>query len=420
MPRTVWSGAISFGLVTVPVHVQSATEHHAVQFHQYHLEDMGRVRVRMFCELEHREVANAEIGKGYEYARDQVVAVSDEELRNLPLPTAKAIEIAAFVPLESVDPIRIGDGYYLAPDGKVAEKPYKLLVQALGRSSKVAVAKYAWSGRERLGLVRVRDDVLVLHAMRWPDEIRDPSIVDPPTADVDEEEIDGALALMETMAVDDLEGDLFSDTYTEALAKVIEAKREHQPLPDVPEPEQPGKVLDLMAALQESVSKARASRGGGRGRARDAEEEGRSPEGDEEGAGEEGSQEDGPEAAVRLVQDAERRVGPTVAAGGDAFGEGSDGCAAVDGADAFAGHDAVADVYAEGRPVAVETEFQHPVGWGRPCFLAAALLQLAAFSGGDGGADFGELQVEPGLQGAEARQIRRQVVHVLSLRRLAP
>lgn len=262
MPRTVWSGAISFGLVTVPVHVQSAAENHSMQFHQYHLEDMGRVRVKKVCELEDREVASAEIGKGYEYARDQVVPISDEELRNLPLPTAKAIEIAGFVPLESVDPIRIGDGYYLSPDGAVAAKPYKLLVQALGRSSKVAVAKYAWSGRERLGLVRVRDDVLVLHAMRWPDEVRDPAVVDPPSVDLDEGEIEGALALMETLSRDDLEGEEFRDAYTDALAKVIEAKREHQPLPEAPESAAgPGTVLDLMAALQESVQQAKASRG---------------------------------------------------------------------------------------------------------------------------------------------------------------
>ncbi len=261
MPRTIWSGVISFGLVTVPCQVQSATENHSIQFHQYHLEDMGRVRVRKVCELEDREVGQSEIGKGYEYAKDQVVAISDEELRELPLPTAKAIEIAAFVPLESIDPIRIGEGYYLAPDGAVAAKPYKLLVAALGRSSKVAIAKYAWSGRERLGLLRVRDDVIVLHAMRWPDEVRDPSVVDPPTADVTDDEIDGALALMDTMAVDDLTGPDFRDTYTEALAEVIEAKREDRPLPEAPEPEKPGQVLDLMAALQESVQKARASRG---------------------------------------------------------------------------------------------------------------------------------------------------------------
>ncbi|WP_331724026.1 Ku protein [Streptomyces sp. NBC_00005] len=261
MPRTIWSGAISFGLVTVPIHVASATENHSIQFHQYHLQDMGRVRVRKYCETEDREVSQSEIGKGYEYAKDQVVPISDAELRELPLPTAKAIEIKAFVPLESIDPIRIGEGYYLVPDGQVAAKPYKLLRQALSRSSKVAIAKYAWSGRERLGLLRVRENAIVLHAMRWPDEVRDPAAVDPPTEMVSEEEIEGALALMESMSRDDLEGPEFEDAYTDAMAKIIEAKREDKPLPEVPEPEQPGKVLDLMAALNESVQQAKASRG---------------------------------------------------------------------------------------------------------------------------------------------------------------
>lgn len=261
MPRTIWNGAITFGLVTVPIHVVGATEKHSIQFHQYHLEDMGRVRVRKVCELEDREVSQSEIGKGYEYARDQVVAVTDEDLSNLPLPTAKAIEIAGFVPLESIDPIRIGDGYYLAPDGQVAAKPYKLLVQALGRSSKVAVARYAWSGRERLGLVRVKDDVLVLHAMRWPDEIRDPSELLPEPVELTDQELEGALALMESMSRDDLEGDEFRDKYTDALAEIIEAKRDDKPLPEAPEAEQPGQLVDLMAALNESVKKARATRG---------------------------------------------------------------------------------------------------------------------------------------------------------------
>lgn len=262
MPRTIWSGAISFGLVTVPIHVVSATENRSIQFHQYHLADMGRVRVKKVCELEDREVSQGEIGKGYELSKDNVVPISDAELRDLPLPTAKAIEIQAFVPLDSIDPIQIAEGYYLAPDGDVAAKPYKLLVQALGRSSKVAVAKYAWSGRERLGLLRVRDDVIVLHAMRWPDEIRDPSELVPPPVELSEDEIEGALALMDSMARDDLDDPEFRDTYTEALAKVIEAKREDQPLPEVPEPAtQPGQLVDLMSALQESVAKAKTARG---------------------------------------------------------------------------------------------------------------------------------------------------------------
>ncbi|MET9445459.1 Ku protein [Streptomyces sp. NPDC006610] len=264
MPRTIWSGAISFGLVTVPINVQSATENHSIQFHQYHLEDMGRVRYRKVCELEDREVAQSEIGKGYELSKTQVIPISDDDLRNLPLPTAKAIEIEAFVPLDSVDPIRIGEGYYLQPDGQVAAKPYKLLVQALGRSSKVAVAKYAWSGRERLGLLRVRDDVIVLHPMRWPDEIRDPTELLPPPVDVTEEEVEGALALMDTMTVDELVGDEFQDRYTEAVAQIIEAKRQHIAPPQMPEPaEEPGQLVDLMAALNASVAKAKASRGEG-------------------------------------------------------------------------------------------------------------------------------------------------------------
>jgi DNA end-binding protein Ku len=262
MPRTVWSGAISFGLVTVPINVQSATEDHSVRFHQYHLEDMGRVRVRKYCEVEDREVTSDEIGKGYQLTKEQVIPITDEELRDLPLPTAKAIEIAAFVPLESVDPIRIGEGYYLQPSGQVAAKPYKLLAMALARSSKVAVAKYAWSGRERLGLLRVRDDVIVLHAMRWPDEIRDPAELLPEPVELSDDEIDGALALMDSMTREDLEGEEFQDAYTEAIEQIIEAKREHREPPAAPEPEQqPGQIVDLMAALQESVQKARVSRG---------------------------------------------------------------------------------------------------------------------------------------------------------------
>ncbi|MER6030724.1 Ku protein [Streptomyces sp. NPDC001851] len=125
----------------------------------------------------------------------------------------------------------------------------------------VAVAKYAWSSRERLGLLRVRDDVLVLHAMRWQDEIRDPTELLPPPVEVSDAEIDSALALMDTMTVDKLEGPEFQDRYTEAIAQIIEAEREEKPLPGVPEHEQPAQVLDLMAALQQSVSKAKAARG---------------------------------------------------------------------------------------------------------------------------------------------------------------
>ncbi len=118
MPRTIWSGAISFGLVTVPINVVSATEDHSIHFHQYHLPDQGRVRYRRVCELEDREVSQDEIGKGYELTKTQVIPITDEDLSNLPLPTAKAIEIDAFVPLESVDPIRIAEATTSSPPAR--------------------------------------------------------------------------------------------------------------------------------------------------------------------------------------------------------------------------------------------------------------------------------------------------------------
>lgn len=174
MPRPVWSGAISFGLVTIPIKVLPATESHNISFHQYHLDDMGRIRYRKICELDGKQLRDDEIGKAFEVSKDTLIEITDEDLANMPLPTAKAIEIVAFVPADSIDPIRISNGYYLAASGAVSAKPYTLLRKALERSSKVAVAKFAWHGRERLGLLRVKDDAIVLHAMRWPDEIRSP------------------------------------------------------------------------------------------------------------------------------------------------------------------------------------------------------------------------------------------------------
>ncbi|MYS37166.1 Ku protein, partial [Streptomyces sp. SID4920] len=174
MPRPLWSGAISFGLVTIPTKIISATEDHSVRFRQVHLGDMGRVRYRKVCELDDKELSQGEIGKGYEVSKDKIVQVTDRELEEMPLPTAKAIEIVAFVEADRIDPVRIGESYYLGADGQVAAKPYTLLRQALERSDKVAIAKWAWHGRERLGLLQVREGAIVLHAMHWPDEVRSP------------------------------------------------------------------------------------------------------------------------------------------------------------------------------------------------------------------------------------------------------
>ncbi|MGA4846586.1 Ku protein [Streptomyces sp. G5(2025)] len=262
--RPVWSGAISFGLVTIPIKVLPATENHSLRFHQYHLEDMGRVRTRKICELEDREVPTAEIGKGYEVNKDTIIAIADQELDDMPLPTAKAIEIAAFVPYESIDPVRIGEGYYLQGDGQVAAKPYVLLRKALERSSKAAIAKFAWHGRERLGLLRVKDDAIVLHAMKWDDEVRSPDTIAPTPMDLTDHEIEQAVLLVDSMTLDDITGQEWAtDRYTAALEEVIHAKADGKKPPQAAEEEPAGKVVDLMAALEQSVQRAQESRGEG-------------------------------------------------------------------------------------------------------------------------------------------------------------
>ncbi|MER6552853.1 Ku protein [Streptomyces sp. NPDC001725] len=261
MPRPLWTGAISFGLVTIPIKVVSATENHSISFHQYHREDMGRIRTRKVCEIDGEVLSQEEIGKGYEVAKDRTVPVTDEELDRMPLPTAKAIEIVAFVEADSIDPVRISDSYYLAVDGQVAAKPYALLRKALERSAKVAVAKFAWHNRERLGLLRVREDAIVLHSMRWPDEIRSPESLAPRETELDEDEIERAVQLTDSMALDDISG--FRDRYREALEELLAAKSEGKALPVAAgaEEEEPGKVMDLMAALNASVKEARQTRG---------------------------------------------------------------------------------------------------------------------------------------------------------------
>ncbi|MFJ2736061.1 Ku protein [Streptomyces sp. NPDC087317] len=262
MPASVWNGAISFGLVSVPIAVLGATEDHSVRFRRIHTADNALVRNRYWCEIEDREVSYGEIGQGYEMAGGRIIPLTDEELRQLPLPTARAIELVGFLAAADVDPIRIGPGYYLQPQGSIAAKPYVLLRRALQRAAKVAVARYAWHGRERLGLLRVRGDVIALHTLLWPDEIRDPAPVAPGPVHLEPGEIDEAMTLVEIMSRDSIEGPEFTDHYTRALREVVEAKQEHRRLPQAPHPAaRPGQLVDLMAALQQSVDKARAARG---------------------------------------------------------------------------------------------------------------------------------------------------------------
>ncbi|MFI8238512.1 Ku protein [Streptomyces sp. NPDC085866] len=258
--RSIWNGAISFGLVSIPIKLVNATESHSISFRQIHTEDNGRIRYRKVCELEDREVGQAEIGKGYEDADGTIIPISDEDLSHLPIPTARTIEIVAFVPADRIDPLQMDAAYYLAAGGAPAAKPYTLLREALKRSNKVAIAKYALRGRERLGMLRVVGDAIAMHGLLWPDEVRAPEGV-APDADVTvrDKELDLADALMDTLGEVELED--LHDKYREALEEVIAAKAAGETPPEVPEPAAGGKVLDLMAALEKSVRAARESRG---------------------------------------------------------------------------------------------------------------------------------------------------------------
>ncbi|MEU3250861.1 Ku protein [Streptomyces sp. NPDC006997] len=258
--RSIWNGAISFGLVSIPIKLVNATQSHSISFRQIHTEDGGRIRYRKVCELEEREVTQSEIGKGYEDADGTIIPITDDDLAHLPLPTARTIEIVAFVPADRIDPLQMDAAYYLAASGAPAAKPYTLLREALKRSNRVAIAKFALRGRERLGMLRVVGDAIAMHGLLWPDEVRAPEGVAPDTGvTVRDQELDLADALMDTLGEVDL-ADLH-DEYREAVEEVVAAKAAGETPPEAPEPAKGGKVLDLMAALESSVRAAQESRG---------------------------------------------------------------------------------------------------------------------------------------------------------------
>ncbi|MGK3110627.1 Ku protein [Streptomyces sp. WAC05858] len=245
---------------TIPIKVMPATEDHSISFRQIHTADGGRIRYRKVCEIEDRVLDPDEIGRAYEASKDHLVPISDQELDDLPLPTAKAIDVEAFVEAERLDPIRFGKPYFLQADGAVAAKPYVLLREALQRSDKVAIAKFAWHNRERLGALRVVGDAIVLQVLHWPDEIRSAEGLAPKAVDISDSEVDEAITLMEAIGGTDI--NQYRDQYREAMEAVIEAKTAGVEPPEMAAPAEPkGKVVDLMAALQDSVRAAKKSRG---------------------------------------------------------------------------------------------------------------------------------------------------------------
>ena len=260
--RSIWKGAISFGLVTIPVKLYSATETKDVSFHQVRRSDGSRIKYKRVAAVDGEEVAYGDIAKGYELASGETVVLTDEDFKDLPLATSRAIDVLQFVPLDQLDPIFFEKSYYLEPD-KAGTKPYVLLRNALERSGMVAVVKVALRNRESLAALRVRDGVFVLETMLWPDEVRTPDFgfLDE-TVDVRPQELAMAGSLIETLS-GDFDPSQYQDGYREALQKVIEAKVEGREVVRADE-DQPtsGTVVDLMAALRASVEAAKQKRPG--------------------------------------------------------------------------------------------------------------------------------------------------------------
>lgn len=259
--RAIWKGAVSFGLVNVPVRLYSATENHDVQFRQVHREDGGRIKYKRTCSIDGEEVAFDDIAKGYETEDGDMVVLTDDDFKDLPSKSSKEINVEKFVPTEQIDPMLLDKSYYLEPD-KTATKPYVLLREALESEGRMAIVTVSIRTRMTMAVLRVREGVIVMQTMLWPDEIRKPDFASVDEAgDATDKEMAMAKLLIEQLA-GDFEADDYEDDYATALQALVKAKVEGGEVQaPAAEAEESGEVVDLLAALAKSVEKAKASRG---------------------------------------------------------------------------------------------------------------------------------------------------------------
>jgi DNA end-binding protein Ku len=251
MPRAMWKGAISFGLVSVPVGLYTATEEKSLRFNQLHDEDFGRIKMQRVCSKCGEMVDFEHIVKGYEYEKDKYVILTDEDFDAVPVESTRAIDIVQFVDLADIDPVYFQKSYYLVPE-ETGLKAYTLLRRAMQEDGRVAIAKVAFRDKEHLAALRFKDNVFVLETMFWPDEIRaaDFEILDK-QVEVRENEVQMAKSLIDNLT-DAFKPEEFRDEYREALLEIVEKKAAGEEIEVVPEPE-PTKVVDLMEALKASV-----------------------------------------------------------------------------------------------------------------------------------------------------------------------
>ncbi|QNN53592.1 Ku protein [Nocardioides mesophilus] len=260
--RAIWKGAVSFGLVSVPVKLYAATESHDISFRQVHAKDGGRIKYQRVCSIDGEEVAYADIAKGYETDDGQMVILSEDDFAELPASSSREISVEKFVPREQIEPMWLEKSYYLEPD-KAAAKPYALLREALKEADRVAVVTVSLRSRMTTAVLRVRDDVIVMQTMMWPDEIRQPDFggLDAADMDVKPQELKMAKMLVETLA-GDYDPSEYDDDYQEALEALVRAKLEGGEVQHLEQPKPTGgEVVDLLAALQKSVAAAKSSRG---------------------------------------------------------------------------------------------------------------------------------------------------------------
>jgi DNA end-binding protein Ku len=253
-----WSGSIVFGMVSVPVQLFKATETHAgPKFHQVHEKDGGRIRLKRYCEVEDKEVPYREIAKGYETEDEEQLVLTSKDLESLPIPSKNIIDVQAFVDVAAFDPIQYESAYYVGLGKRSPGKPYALLREALREDGKVAVAKVTLTSRESLAVLRVVDDLLVLHTMLWPDEVRPARGIEPPAEKLHANELRMAQSLMEQMS-EDFEVEDLHDEYREAVEALIDSKLSGGETEAEPRPKPTSNVVDITELLQRSIDAQKA------------------------------------------------------------------------------------------------------------------------------------------------------------------
>jgi DNA end-binding protein Ku len=254
-PRAIGSGTISFGLVNIPVKLYGAAETAAqISFHQIHDKCKSRIKQKLWCPVDSEEVPREHIVKGYEFARDQYVLFTPEELKALEEASTKAMEISEFVPLSSVDPLYFENGWYLGPD-KGADRPYRLLAEALEQAQHAAIAKYSTRGREELVLIRPRQGALVMQTLRYADELRPIAEIPRGEGEVKPAELALAKQFIEQLSTDTFDPSKYEDTYRRKLQEVIDSKVAGEPVSIAPAEPPRTQVIDLMEALKASLAR---------------------------------------------------------------------------------------------------------------------------------------------------------------------